>query len=98
HPHHLTFPHLTASELDGTSLMPYLKRVNAAGKTSEELGKEIADGLRGRYLKDPNVLVAIREFNSRSFLILGAVKKPGLYLIEGRSEEHTSALQSPDHL
>jgi polysaccharide export outer membrane protein len=74
----------TSVNADGTFLMPYLKRVKAAGKTSEELGKEIADGLRGRYLKDPNVLVAVREFNSRSFLILGAVKKPGLYLIEGK--------------
>lgn len=74
----------TSVNADGTFLMPYLKRVRAAGKTSEELGKEIADGLRGRYLKDPNVLVAVREFNSRSFLILGAVKKPGLYLIEGK--------------
>ena len=31
----------TSVNADGTFLMPYLKRVKAAGKTSEELGKEI---------------------------------------------------------
>jgi len=76
---------ITASvNADGTFLMPYLKRVKAASKTTEELSREIADGLRGRYLKDPNVIVAVKQFNSRSFFILGAVKKPGVYQAEGR--------------
>jgi protein involved in polysaccharide export with SLBB domain len=45
---------LTASvNADGTFLMPYLKRVKAGGKRTEDLSKEIADGLRGRYLKGP---------------------------------------------
>jgi polysaccharide export outer membrane protein len=74
----------TSVNADGTFLMPYLKRLKAQGKTSEELSREIADGLRGRYLKDPNVLVAVKQFNSRSFFILGAVKKPGVYLMEGK--------------
>jgi polysaccharide export outer membrane protein len=69
---------------DGTFLMPYLKRVKAASKTTEELSREIADGLRGRYLKDPNVIVAVKQFYSRSFFILGAVKKPGVYMAEGK--------------
>jgi polysaccharide export outer membrane protein len=75
---------VTASvSADGTFLMPYLKRLKAAGKTTDQLGKEIADGLRGRYLKDPNVMVFVKQFNSRAFYILGAVKKPGVYQIEG---------------
>lgn len=78
---------VTASvNADGTFLMPYLKRVKALSKTTEELSREIADGLRGRYLKDPNVIVAVRQFYSRSFFILGAVKKPGVYQIEGRPQ------------
>lgn len=71
---------------DGTFLMPYLKRLKAEAKTTEQLSKEIADGLRGRYLKDPNVIVAVMQFNSRSFFILGAVKKPGVYQMEGRPQ------------
>jgi polysaccharide export outer membrane protein len=74
----------TSVNADGTFLMPYLKRVKALSKTTEELSKEIADGLRGRYLKDPNVIVAVKQFYSRSFFILGAVRKPGVYQIEGR--------------
>jgi polysaccharide export outer membrane protein len=74
----------TSVNADGTFLMPYLKRVKAVSKTTEELSREIADGLRGRYLKDPNVIVAVKQFYSRSFFILGAVKKPGVYQAEGR--------------
>ena len=76
----------TSVNADGTFLMPYLKRVKALSKTTEELSREIADGLRGRYLKDPNVIVAVKQFYSRSFFILGAVKKPGVYQIEGRPQ------------
>ncbi|MFY9609934.1 MAG: polysaccharide biosynthesis/export family protein [Blastocatellia bacterium] len=76
---------ITASvNADGTFLMPYLKRVKAGGKRTEDLSKEIADGLRGRYLKDPNVLVSVKQFNSRAFFILGAARRPGVYQIEGR--------------
>jgi polysaccharide biosynthesis/export protein len=71
---------------DGTFLMPYLKRLKAQSKTTEELSKEISDGLRGRYLKDPNVMVSVVQFSSRSFFILGAVKKPGVYQMEGRPQ------------
>ncbi|HVG20271.1 MAG TPA: polysaccharide biosynthesis/export family protein [Blastocatellia bacterium] len=68
---------------DGTFWMPYLNRLKAQDKTPEELGKEIADKLRGKYLKDPQVLVAVKQFNSRSFFIAGAVQRPGVYQIEG---------------
>jgi len=73
-----------AVNADGTFLMPYLKRLKAEGKTTDALAKEIADGLRGRYLKDPNVMIFVKQFNSRAFFILGAVKKPGVYQIEGK--------------
>lgn len=69
---------------EGTFLMHYLGRLKAQGKTTEELSKEIADGLRGRYLKDPRVTVVVRQYYSRSFFILGAVRKPGVYQIEGK--------------
>jgi polysaccharide biosynthesis/export protein len=73
-----------AVSADGTFLMPYLKRLKAEGKTTDDLAKEIADGLRGKYLKDPNVMIFVKQFNSRAFFILGAVKKPGVYQIEGK--------------
>ena len=69
---------------DGTFLMPYLKRIKAGGKTPDELSRSIADGLRGRYLKDPQVSVLVKQFYSSSFFIQGSVRMPGVYQIEGR--------------
>ena len=68
----------------GTFLMPYLGRITAAQKTPEELAQLITDGLRGDYLKDPKVTVAVKEYNSRSFFIQGAVHSPGVFQIEGK--------------
>jgi polysaccharide export outer membrane protein len=68
---------------DGTFLMPYLKRVKAQDKTPEELAKFIADSLRVRYLKDPQVLVVVKQYYSHTFFIQGSVRKPGVYQMEG---------------
>jgi protein involved in polysaccharide export with SLBB domain/O-antigen ligase len=68
----------------GTFLMPYIGRITAVQKTPEELAQFITDGLRGDYLKDPKVTVAVREYNSRSFFIQGAVRSPGVFQIEGK--------------
>src|SRR5262249_55134829 len=68
----------------GTFLMPILGRMKAQGKTPEALALEIADRLRGDYLKDPKVSIVVRDYNSRSFFIQGAVRSPGVFQIEGR--------------
>lgn len=68
----------------GTFLMPYLGRITAVQKTPEELAQFITAGLTGDYLKDPKVTVAVKEYNSRSFFIQGAVRSPGVYQIEGK--------------
>jgi polysaccharide export outer membrane protein len=73
--------HVTAA---GTFLMPYVGRVAAAKKTTEELAQFITDKLKGDYLKDPKVTVSVKEYNSRSFFIQGSVRSPGVYQIEGR--------------
>jgi polysaccharide export outer membrane protein len=69
----------------GTIAMNYLKRINVLGKTTEEVEKMVADGLRDRYLKDPQVHVVVLQVNSRAFYIQGAVNRPGIYQIEGRT-------------
>lgn len=69
----------------GTFLMPYVGRVVAVNKTPEELAAFIADRLRGDYLKSPRVKVVVKQYNSRSFFIQGAVRAPGVYQIEGRT-------------
>jgi protein involved in polysaccharide export with SLBB domain len=68
----------------GTFLMPFVGRVTAKGKTPEEVAEFIADRLRGDYLKDPKVLVRVKEYNSRAFFIQGAVRNPNVYQVEGK--------------
>jgi polysaccharide export outer membrane protein len=68
----------------GTFLMPYVGRIAAVKKTTEELAQFIAEKLRGDYLKDPKVTVSVKEYNSRSFFVQGSVRSPGVYQIEGK--------------
>jgi polysaccharide export outer membrane protein len=70
---------------DGGIAMPYLGRIMAKEKTTQQLADMIADALRGQYLNTPSVTVTVREINSRTYFIQGAVRRPGIYQIEGRT-------------
>lgn len=70
----------------GTILMPLLGSIAAEERTPEELSKLIANGLRkAEYLNSPRVIVAVNQYNSRSFFIQGAIRYPGVYVIKGRA-------------
>src|SRR6185503_6366967 len=69
---------------DGSIAMPFLGRVAAQQKTTDELSNLIADRLRRDYLQDPQVSIAVLQINSRTYFIQGAVRRPGLYQIEGQ--------------
>ena len=69
---------------DGTVMTPFLGRVPAQDKTADELAQTIADRLRGEYLEDPQVTVTVRQINSRTYFVQGAVRRAGLYQIEGQ--------------
>src|SRR5262245_29651896 len=68
----------------GIIQLRFLGPLSAAGKTTEEVSKIITDGLRGRYLQDPQVYVSVKQYNSRTFFIQGAVRNPGVYVISGK--------------
>jgi polysaccharide export outer membrane protein len=74
---------------DGKLSVPMIGDVDADGKTTRELSKEIAARLTP-YVKEPVVSVIVREVNSRKFAIVGEVSKPGVYQMRGR----TSILQA----
>lgn len=74
----------TRVHANGSIWMNYLQHLPVQGKTTEEIAILVADKLRGKYLKNPLVNVAITQVNSRSFLIHGAVRRPGPFQIEGR--------------
>jgi polysaccharide biosynthesis/export protein len=64
--------------------MRFLGAMPISGKTADEVSKLISDGLRGRYLQDPKVYVSVKQYNSRTFFIQGAVRNPGVYVISGK--------------
>jgi polysaccharide export outer membrane protein len=73
-------PRVTAS---GLAQLPLIGMVEAAGKTTQELAKAVEEKLRGRYLNDPHVVVAIREYASQPVSVIGAVRVPGSYQLKG---------------
>jgi polysaccharide export outer membrane protein len=68
----------------GIIALRFLGPTPVAGKTTDEVSKIITDGLRGRYLRDPKVYVSVKQYNSRTFFIQGAVRNPGVYVVSGR--------------
>ena len=61
---------------DGKISLPLIQDVAAAGKTPEELGKEIQLRLK-EYMSNPSVTVVVREINSIKIYLLGEVAHPG---------------------
>lgn len=74
------------SEVDaaGNLALPLVGTVVAGGKTPREVGDAIADRLRGRYIKDPQVTVNIKKASGQTVTIDGAVREPGVYPVIGR--------------
>ena len=61
----------------GTLSFPVLGEIRVKGMTVGALEDYITKGLKGRYLLDPKVTVAIEEY--RNFFVNGMVEKPGGY-------------------
>jgi polysaccharide biosynthesis/export protein len=68
---------------DGEISLPLLGSVQAAGLTSRELEVVLEELLRRTYMKDPHVSVFVKEMQSHSVSVFGAVDKPGVFQIRG---------------
>lgn len=65
---------------DGTVDLPYVHRIKVDGLDTRQLADFIRDKFKeAKILTDANVIVRIREFNSRAISVLGEVRKPGKY-------------------
>lgn len=73
-----------AVDAAGNFSMPLIGTVKAGGNTPGELGTQIADLLRGRYLKKPQVSVNVKEARAQTVTIDGSVRDPGVFPIVGR--------------
>ncbi|WP_262504082.1 polysaccharide biosynthesis/export family protein [Sphingosinithalassobacter sp. CS137] len=70
-------------DASGVISLPLAGTVVAAGKTPSELADAIADQLRGRHLRDPQVIVNTDTVN-QMITVDGEVQQPGLYPVTGR--------------
>jgi len=66
---------------DGHVTIPLVNDVDAAGKTTEELAKNL-ERLLGSYIKDPVVTVSLDEAAPTRISVLGEVARPGVYPVE----------------
>ena len=65
---------------DGTVDLPYVHRIKVDGLDKHQLADFIRDKFKeAKVLTDANVIIRIREFNSRAISVLGEVRKPGKY-------------------
>jgi len=70
----------------GTISMPLIGEVKLAGQSQAEAAATIANGLKeGKYLKQPQVSVAITTVRSRQVSVLGLVARPGRYALDDTS-------------
>ena len=70
---------------NGQVSLPLIGGVLAGGKTIPELEQDVAGKLEQGYLQDPQVSVFVKEFTSQRVTLGGAVKKPGIYPITGKT-------------
>lgn len=76
----------TAQVADGGTInLPLVGEIQAAGKTARDIELDLTKKLGDKYLKSPQVTVFVKEYNSQRVTIEGAVKKPGVYPIRGKS-------------
>ncbi len=68
---------------DGSITLPLLGRLLVAGRTKGDLEKEIARLLEERFVRDPQVTIFIKEYESKKVAVSGAVKKPDTYEMLG---------------
>lgn len=69
----------------GQISLPLIGVLQAGGLTVRELEAQIAQKLAADFLQDPQVSVFVKEFTSQRVTVEGAVKKPGIYPLSGRT-------------
>ena len=68
---------------DGSITLPLLGRLAVAGLTKGELEGLIARLLEERYVRDPQVTLFVKDYESRKVAVSGAVRNPATYEMLG---------------
>jgi polysaccharide export outer membrane protein len=70
-------------DTDGHIMLPFIGRFQLAGLSVSEAEEQVSRQL-ARFIQHPDVQLSIVEIHSRPVSVLGAVKNPGSYQLEGR--------------
>lgn len=68
---------------DGTIAFGFADRQFVAGKSAEDIEADLSAVLASTYLVNPQVDVEVAEYRSQRVEVLGAVKTPGTFYLEG---------------
>ena len=71
-------------DASGRMSFPLVGTLEVAGKTPGEVGGLIEQQLRGKFIRNPQVTVNLKETVSQVITIEGEVREPGLYPVVGR--------------
>jgi polysaccharide export outer membrane protein len=82
----------------GKILLPLVGQIQAGGRTPGELSGDIATALKAKYMKDPQVIVTVKEAQSQKVTVDGAVMQPGVYPLTGPTTllQAVSLARGPD--
>lgn len=69
----------------GSINLPLVGEIPAAGKTAQQIERNLTTKLGAKYLQSPQVTVFVKEYNSQRVTVDGAVKKAGVFPIRGKT-------------
>jgi len=67
---------------EGSIDYPFCGRIKVVGMTSSELVDKLTGCLKNGYLKNPQLTVFLKEYNSQKVFVFGEVQKPGTFAYE----------------
>ncbi len=74
-----TFDRMLRVDGRGEITLPLIGGIRVIGMTAQQIEMEIAARLKAKYIRDPDVIVFIREFTQVKFVVQGMVQRPGIY-------------------
>ena len=70
----------------GTITFPFLGSLEVKGKTPAEVETLLKEKLGKDYLVDPQVIITVKEYRSRTVSVIGQVNKPGIIALPGEQK------------
>ncbi len=67
---------------DGDVIFPLCQRVVVAGLAPNRAAEKFRDCLAASFMRDPQVTVLVREYNSKKIFVFGEVQKPGTFTFQ----------------